>query len=670
VVLVPVPVVLSQNLLSNPDFEAGTTSWAPFGSCLVSADAQAHSGSYAGCASSRTEYWMGIHQSVLGVLQDSHTYRISAWVRLRGAANDQAGITIKQVDGQGTQYYNATWSTARSDRWMFRSGIFTLNVVGELTELTLYFSGPQPGVDLLIDDAAAIEIDDWKSDADARIEEIRKRDCTITVLSPADIPVSNAVVELYQTSHDFAFGSCIDANLLDVPQYADFFRNHFEWATPENETKWPHNEPTQGSVSYEDAEKIWAFCSSNGIAVRGTCAFWARETEVQDWVKALDTNALRSAVETRLHDVVGHFKGRFVHWDVNNEMLDNSFYKDRLGAWIRPWMYQKTRTIDPACRLFVNEYSIIAYDGFSLARYEDQIIDLQLAGMPIDAVGVQGHCSSNFVREGIWDRFDNLAQLGKPIWVTEYDSPNTNEVQRADNLEHFFRIAFSHPAVRGILIWGFWEDAMWREDCHLVNLDWSLNEAGRRYEDLMREWTTVRTNQTDSLGKAVFRGFHGSYRVVTKSAEFAATTNEFDLPAGGSTSHWVITMRGTDSDGDLLWDEWEHARLGGLQQTWTNDPDGDGMHNLGEWTANTDPTNRTSVLRVTGVSEGQNGVRIDWQGGTWARQYAEYAWRPDATNGEWVVVFTNEPPTSTQTNLIHAGTTNQSAFYRIRARRQ
>jgi len=40
-------------------------------------------------------------------------------------------------------------------------------------------------------------------------------------------------------------------------------------------------------------------------------------------------------------------------------------------------------------------------------------------------------------------------------------------------------------------MWGFWERVHWRgRDASIVNDNWTLNEAGRRFESLMNEWTT------------------------------------------------------------------------------------------------------------------------------------------------------------------------------------
>jgi len=78
-------------------------------------------------------------------------------------------------------------------------------------------------------------------------------------------------------------------------------------------------------------------------------------------------------------------------------------------------------------------------------------------GAEIDGIGVQGHFDEDVEPLVVKARLDNLATLGIPIWVTEYDSKTPDVNKRAENLENLYRIAFSHPAVEGIIMWGFWQ---------------------------------------------------------------------------------------------------------------------------------------------------------------------------------------------------------------------
>ncbi len=383
---------------------------------------------------------------------------------------------------------------------------------------------------------------DWKTDANKRTEQIRKGNFRITAISPygSKLPVPGIEVKISQIKHHFAFGSCINNNVMTNTNYANFFKNHFEWAVMENESKWYRNELMQGKVDYKTADNIYNWCAANGIIMRGHCIYWEKEKYAQQWLRNLAyaplpaASPLRSAVESRMNSVVNHFKGKFVHWDVDNEMLAGSFYKDHLGEAIWYWMFQAANQIDPNCRLFVNEYDVLSFGRYDTTPYKNLITNLRNNGAPIHAIGVQGHIEVNFNRTNALKVLDSLAQLGLPIWITEFDVNQADINLRANDMEDFYRIAFSHPAVEGILMWGFWEGSRWYPNWFIVNNDWTLNEAGRRYEALMDEWTTKNDSSiTDNNGNADFRGFYGKYSITLTSAKAKPTVAIIDVTVGG-----------------------------------------------------------------------------------------------------------------------------------------
>ena len=53
----------------------------------------------------------------------------------------------------------------------------------------------------------------------------------------------------------------------------------------------------------------------------------------------------------------------------------------------------------------------------------------------------------------------------------------------------------------------------------MVNLDWTLNADGQRFEDLMHEWTTVVDGATNSSGDFDFRGFAGTYDITVTAPD-------------------------------------------------------------------------------------------------------------------------------------------------------
>lgn len=150
----------TQNLMTNPGFEVGdATGWiTDWGFGLTADTNQVHEGNYSGLASDRTASWNGAWQSLLGLMDDGKTYKISGWLRLQNAASDNVILTVAQTDSTGTHYHGIDNATGYDDQWIHLEGTLALDVVGELTDLYIYFEGPLPGVNFYVDDAAVTEV--------------------------------------------------------------------------------------------------------------------------------------------------------------------------------------------------------------------------------------------------------------------------------------------------------------------------------------------------------------------------------------------------------------------------------------------------------------------------------------------------------------------------------
>lgn len=147
------PLLADTNVLTNPGFENGTTGWVAR-SCSISAvTSPVRSGSYSARATGRSAAWQGIQQTLMDKVLVGQTYQISGYVRV-STASAQVKVSIQKTDGNGTTYTNVAVGTADNTSWLYLSGNYTLSVTGTLSELWVYFEGPDSGVDLYVDDAS------------------------------------------------------------------------------------------------------------------------------------------------------------------------------------------------------------------------------------------------------------------------------------------------------------------------------------------------------------------------------------------------------------------------------------------------------------------------------------------------------------------------------------
>jgi endo-1,4-beta-xylanase len=343
-------------------------------------------------------------------------------------------------------------------------------------------------------------------------------------------------ITVEQLRHEFWFGCAIPNNLgggsmpeSDLKQFKEKFLMNFNSAVTENAVKWLSMERNRGDVNYSVIDGILKWTEENYIPLRGHNLFWGIPQFVQQWVKDLNDDELRQTLQSRAETVTRRYKGRFAEYDLNNEMIHGNYYEDRLGPDITRQMAIWAHNGDPDAKLWLNDYDILT--GNKLADYMAQIRNLLKQGVPIAGIGVQGHLhAESFDRVQLKNALDSLAVFNLPVRITEFNIPGQRskyykekilvmtpeeEQLKAKELTDYYRICFSHPAVEGILMWGFWEGANWIPVSSLYKRDWSPTPAAAAYQDLLfREWWTKVSGTAGNDGTFSTPAFYGKYKVT------------------------------------------------------------------------------------------------------------------------------------------------------------
>lgn len=109
-----------------------------------------------------------------------------------------------------------------------------------------------------------------------------------------------------------------------------------------------------------------------------------------------------------------------------------------------------------------------------------------------------------------------MTKLGD-VMVTEFDLDNSDKGSQADYLRDFYTVCFSHPSVRGVNQWGFWEADMWRPRGHLIDRNWNETVSFKAYRDLVYgAWWTDQSGETNDTGEFELRGFKGTHTVTVE----------------------------------------------------------------------------------------------------------------------------------------------------------
>jgi endo-1,4-beta-xylanase len=372
--------------------------------------------------------------------------------------------------------------------------------------------------------------DELEPDAiEARIREHRMGDLVVKAKPGAEVHVE-------QLRHEFWFGAALSSgafsgrmNPEDQRKYEETFLANFNAAVTENALKWHDMESNRGQVNYRVVDAVLAWTDKHEIPLRGHCIFWGIPGRVQNWLKELSDDELREALKSRATTIGQRYRGRFAEYDLNNEMLHANYYADRLGPAITKQMADWVKQADPNARLFVNDYDILT--GNLLDDYVKHIRGLLEQGVPLAGIGAQGHLhGETFDPKALQHALNELAKIGLPIRITEFNMPGQRSVfmkersleltpeqeqARAKAITDYYRICFAHPAVEGILMWGFWEGANWIRQSSLYRRDWTPTPAAEAYRSLIfKEWWTDSKVKADANGQCRIRAFYGKYAVT------------------------------------------------------------------------------------------------------------------------------------------------------------
>jgi endo-1,4-beta-xylanase len=387
--------------------------------------------------------------------------------------------------------------------------------------------------------------DDWKQPALERIENIRKSHLTVTCVDNNGNHLNDVKVTISQTKKYFPFGTAVAANLFGGgnynPTYIEKTEELFNMITIENHLKWKVMDSAHPSVDY-----VFDWAEEKNIPVHGHCLFWPSYSHCPDWLEGLPTDEIYDNVISHVKDYATEFNGKVVHWDVLNEAISNDEIWHECGIELLADCYTTAKENDPTALLMYNDYSLLRNDPIK----QDQVIDLvnQLIGMraPIEGLGIQSHLSIGglVTPENALKNLDKMSTLKLPIYITELDIGTEEHWEfQAEYFTDLVTSIYSHPSVKGIIQWGFWEGSHWRPDTALYNYDWTPRPVGLAFEDLMfNEWRTDITSYTNESGTVTENCFHGDYEVAVKFEKYTITDTVSVLPEDNASLLITINL--------------------------------------------------------------------------------------------------------------------------------
>ena len=418
--------------------------------------------------------------------------------------------------------------------------------------------------------SVAAETADRSKTVDERIEEHRTGGLEVVVENSDGSTVENATVSVTQQSHDFRWGTAVDAGRLinqtgPGDNYREYIPDLFNTAVLENQHKWSFWEDDR---QLADDATNWLL--DQGLDVRGHVCIWgatqhgAVPSDVEDAMDSGDAQTIIDRSMQHIEDIITYYGDDIHEWEIVNEVFHepdiieavegedvDPVTSDILADW-----YQHAESVSPGKSIAVNDYNTL--EGLyqdEIEDYERQIQYLLDQGIDLDTIGLQCHFNDgeDLSHDEIMEQLNSYGQFGPSIKITEFDMADDSwsDSAKADFFETMLRATFSHPGVDAFIMWGFWDGDHWRDDAPLFYDDWSEKPAYDVFTGhVYGEWWTDETGATDGSGTYVTNAFLGEHEITVETDSDSATTSVYvDDSAGTTTVTVTVDGSGTD-DGD------------------------------------------------------------------------------------------------------------------------
>jgi len=267
------------------------------------------------------------------------------------------------------------------------------------------------------------------------------------------------------------------------------YNNYWNQVTSENGSKWGSVEKTLGNYNWTTSDAAYNWAKNNGGLFKYHNFVWGSQTP--NWVSGASVATITTAVENYIKACATHYApmGGIKMIDVVNEPVNTALasnYKAALTAgyqaepanasdknnpygWVI-WSFQLARKYFPDATLLINEYNIEMNWNNCRAPYIDIVNAVKNApnitdGKKnlIDGVGLQCHGIENLTAANFKACIDEIwNKTGIPIHITEFDTPaDPNEAKQKSVYSTLIPVAWEHPHVAGITLWGYIQGTTW-----------------------------------------------------------------------------------------------------------------------------------------------------------------------------------------------------------------
>lgn len=290
-------------------------------------------------------------------------------------------------------------------------------------------------------------------------------------------------------SHGVLFGTAYDQDVLKPSAFSDLYVVQARIFTSNNFLKFGSLRPSEDAAEFGIADQLIAFARGRNIQVRGHNLIWNDWTP--EWLRALPANRVAYWLDRHIDETAGRYRGLLHSWDVVNEPFWPQTGNEggyRSGPWLSAMgksyvarALKRARAADPTVKLVINESGPewVRYwngmDGGVVRKALLRLVDeVQHAGAPLDAIGLQCHWMAGFeFSPSVFEDFlGQLAERKIAIYLTEMDVSDAQlegdmterDAEVARRYHALISTALKTKAVEVVQTWELSDNATWQRE--------------------------------------------------------------------------------------------------------------------------------------------------------------------------------------------------------------
>lgn len=244
------------------------------------------------------------------------------------------------------------------------------------------------------------------------------------------------------------------------------FAQYWNQITPENEGKWGSVEGTRDVYNWAPLDRIYAYARANNIPVKAHTFVWGNQAP--SWINNLSPAEQAAEIEEWIRDYCARYPDTAMIDVVNESTPGHAPAEFARRAFGENWIiksFQLARQYCPNSILILNDYNVLSWNTNEFIAMAQPVIR---AGV-VDAIGMQAHGLEDRPFSDIQAKFNRIAALGLPMYISEYDIAKTDDQTQLRIMQQQFPFFYEHPQVHGITLWGYIYGRTWVTGSGLIH---------------------------------------------------------------------------------------------------------------------------------------------------------------------------------------------------------